>query len=326
MRAYLFRRAAPFAAAYLFLQCVFRIVLFLRERANIDAGVGDALRAFAIGGFFDVAALGFMLLPLVAYLLFLPSRRHLGNGDRRTTAVLYALFLFLMLFDLAAEWAFWDEFATRFNFIAVDYLIYTQEVLGNIWESYPVPMLLGLLALGAALLYWPSRRFLMPQGGVPSFRGRLVQTGVWAAATAALFFASSLDQTVVSRNQYVNEIAGDGLYGLFSAFRQNELDYARFYRTEDTALVSARVRSLLQKDAPFLDANPDSITRAIRHEGPEKRMSVVLVVMESMSAEYMGTFGNTLNITPNLDRLAKESLFFSNLYATGPARCGGWRR
>ena len=34
-----------------------------------------------------------------------------------------------------AEWLFWDEFGGRFNFIAVDYLLYTHEVLGNIWES-----------------------------------------------------------------------------------------------------------------------------------------------------------------------------------------------
>jgi len=38
---------------------------------------------------------------------------------------------------------FWGEFASRFNFIAVDYLIYTQEVIGNIVESYPVGLLLG---------------------------------------------------------------------------------------------------------------------------------------------------------------------------------------
>ena len=31
----------------------------------------------------------------------------------------------------AAEWFFWDEFSSRFNFIAVDYLVYTTEVIGN---------------------------------------------------------------------------------------------------------------------------------------------------------------------------------------------------
>lgn len=51
--------------------------------------------------------------------------------------------LFVLLFVAAAEWTFWDEFQTRFNFIAVDYLVYTNEVLANIRE---VPILIGALA------------------------------------------------------------------------------------------------------------------------------------------------------------------------------------
>jgi hypothetical protein len=31
-----------------------------------------------------------------------------------------------------------NEFGVRYNFIAVNYLIYTNEVIGNIMESYPV--------------------------------------------------------------------------------------------------------------------------------------------------------------------------------------------
>ena len=45
-----------------------------------------------------------------------------------------------------AEWTFWEEFQTRFNFIAVDYLVYTTEVIGNIRESYPVAAILAGLS------------------------------------------------------------------------------------------------------------------------------------------------------------------------------------
>ena len=56
----------------------------------------------------------------------------------------------MLLFGAVAEATFWLEFATRFNFIAVDYLLYTHEVIGNIRESYPVPWILTGLALAAA--------------------------------------------------------------------------------------------------------------------------------------------------------------------------------
>ncbi len=39
-----------------------------------------------------------------------------------------------MLFTSVAEWLFWDEFGVRFNFIAVDYLVYSDEVLNNLLE------------------------------------------------------------------------------------------------------------------------------------------------------------------------------------------------
>jgi hypothetical protein len=55
-------------------------------------------------------------------------------------------------------------FASRFNFIAVDYLVYTHEVLGNIWESYPVATWLALLLIPAL-----ATTFLLARPIVASF-------------------------------------------------------------------------------------------------------------------------------------------------------------
>jgi phosphoglycerol transferase MdoB-like AlkP superfamily enzyme len=42
-----------------------------------------------------------------------------------------------------------------------------------------------------------------------------------------------------------------------------------------------------------------------------------MVTIESFSADFMERFGNTQHITPVLDSIAKQSLFFTNMYATG---------
>src|SRR4029078_7375225 len=44
---------------------------------------------------------------------------------------------------------------------------------------------------------------------------------------------------------------------------------------------------------------------------------VVLICMESMSGDFMQRYGNKLNITPTLDKLANENIVFNNMYATG---------
>jgi hypothetical protein len=66
----------------------------------------------------------------------------------------------LLLFDAVSEVTFWREFSTRFNFIAVDYLVYTREVVGNIRESYPVPWILAGIAAAALLIVLVLRHFV----------------------------------------------------------------------------------------------------------------------------------------------------------------------
>lgn len=101
-----------------------------------------------------------MVIPYVLYLLFLPSARVNGRVDRAVTCSLFALFVFLTLFEKAASWVFWDEFQSAFNFIAVDYLVYTHEVIANINESYPMGWILSALLLLTAVIVYAGRRFL----------------------------------------------------------------------------------------------------------------------------------------------------------------------
>lgn len=65
--------------------------------------------------------------------------------DKIFTYVYLAIVLLIIYFSLLAEIPFWDEFGVRFNFIAVDYLIYTYEVISNINESYPLPLIIFVL-------------------------------------------------------------------------------------------------------------------------------------------------------------------------------------
>ena len=90
------------------------------------------------GGGAPKVAKAFITYKLVSFSLrlFIPRIRH---AWRRVTlyAVLF-LYLFGLLFNCIGEYCFWNEFGVRYNFIAVDYLVYTNEVIGNIFESYPV--------------------------------------------------------------------------------------------------------------------------------------------------------------------------------------------
>lgn len=112
----------------------------------------------------------YWLLPYAIYLWLLPRSKAGGRADRWITLAWFFLFALASLFEDVAEAFFWNEFEASFNFIAVDYLIYTKEVIGNIYESYPIiPILLGILAV-SVLAAWGMRRFLIP-GNAEAPRG-----------------------------------------------------------------------------------------------------------------------------------------------------------
>ena len=229
----------------------------------------------------------------------------------------------MLLFGAVAEATFWLEFATRFNFIAVDYLLYTHEVIGNIRESYPVPWILTGIALAALAITYALRGWLRRADATPlSGQRRLAYATAAVALPALAMSVASIDQMGRIGNAYADELAGNGLFTFSAAMRRNELDYDRFYATmpqED----ADRILAGLGVDRRPL--RPPMAPKVVAHEStelhvpgmPAKPRHVVLIMVESLSAEFLGAYGSTRGLTPNLDRFAREGLKFTNAYATG---------
>jgi phosphoglycerol transferase MdoB-like AlkP superfamily enzyme len=288
-----------------------RVALALRPDVEPAAGIADWLRIFAYGLGFDLVAACYVAAPLALWLALTPDRLARSAAHRTLAVAAFAAVAFGALLLAIAEWLFWDEFGGRFNFIAVDYLLYTHEVLHNIWESYPVgKLLLALLALAAAgaLLL---RRLLWLGAGAPfAWRARLLTAAALGTAVAGCVQWVSSDAKNFSAADAANELAGNGLYEFFAANYRNELDYERHYASIPLDEAMARVRAAL-------DARGEGVERHVVAHGPEKRLNVVLISVESLGAEFLGRYGNPKGLTPNLDRLAGESLWFSNVHATG---------
>jgi phosphoglycerol transferase MdoB-like AlkP superfamily enzyme len=270
------------------------------------------LPAMAIGAVFDLGAAAFALAPLAALLAWWPERY--PRALKAILAPMMLIFSGALVFTGASELVFWNEFASRFNFIAVDYLVYTNEVIGNIRESYNMPLLLSLVGSVSLLLWWVvyrrAARLVSAPAASRGARSRAV--ALWALAPFIAFAALDARYKEFSADAQLNEIAGDGYYDFFHAFRANEIDYERFYRTlpPDRA---ARVLAGELGSAP----GPNPFDRGIPGRGPEERLNVVLISVEALSADFMTAFGNTEGLTPRLDALARDGLLFTRLYATG---------
>jgi phosphoglycerol transferase MdoB-like AlkP superfamily enzyme len=313
-----FRPLLWLAAVFFAIECLTRVLLLVKTGDGVPAQVTSWLYVFAVGAAYDAVALVYFAWPLVLVLWLMPERAYRSAPSRVAFALIALALVYVLLFVVAAEWIFWGEFASRFNFIAVDYLVYSREVIGNIRASYPVGKLLALLGVVAGAVVYFTRRGWLPRDSASTFRTRSAVVLAWLALTVAVTFFVDSDQKNRSDNAYVNELAGNGIYEFFSAYRNNELDYDRLYRTLPEDVAFAKTRELLQTPESHAEnSDVHDIARDIVNPGPEKHLNVILISVESLSGEFLAALGGSKGLTPNLDALADKSLFFTNLYASG---------
>ena len=286
------------AASFVLLHTGLRAVLMAQTWHAAQLTFTSAAAVLGTGLAFDLVTLA-LLLPAVMLLEgALGTRKPPGRTRYGMALAVAALVFFALGFGVMAEWFFWDEFGVRFNFIAVDYLVYTHEVVGNIRESFPVGTLLGVLAVLTLALVWASRGWLV-RTAKPAAQ-RSTRIAVWLASVMVAFGLSvawSMDARQ-GANEYQKELSANGLFSLGYAFGNNEIDYFDFYATR-----------------PQTAPTPVAVLPRIVSATPPK--NVVIVTMESLSSSFMAHGGNTRGLTPNLDRLADQGLFLANLRATG---------
>lgn len=295
---------------------VFRLLLYVGERQAVSLSFFDSFATGLRQDFFGV--LLFALPALLCNLLFSRLKKP-GRAERLFKAVLLAQ-TSLFFFFTAGEILFWQEFHARFNFIAVDYLLYTGELVRNTWESYPIVAMLGvILALSYGLVWALWRRHTRRESLTLSPRLRWAQAGLAALVPIlALALPINLTDSESSRPYVDKEIGRGGLVSLLHAFYMNVLEYKQFYVVAE----DAATRAFLEKTygtASAASPQKHPLLRAVsadpKYAG--KTPNVMLVVMESMSARFLETFGNRDRLTPNLDRLSGEGLSFSNMFSTG---------
>jgi phosphoglycerol transferase MdoB-like AlkP superfamily enzyme len=303
---------------------IVRTALLLWAFPKAGLGFGDVVELYLRGWLFDTATAIYFVLPYAFYLLLMPRKWVGSRVDRWVTGAGAFLTVMIVLFALFAEFPFWEEFESRFNFIAVDYLIYTYEVVHNINQSYPMPLLVSgmlLLTAGVVYLFYRFRWFQATFRSYTPPTRRVLVTVVLAGAGVAfsVFLSNAFGES--STNRYKNELSKSGIYSFFAAFRNNELDYEAFYRTDDDAAAIYRIRDLLAEPDAAYTAGPESaafIRRQIQSADTlPVTPNIILITIESFSADFMGVFGNTRGLTPSLDSLVANSLLFTDLYATG---------
>ncbi len=301
-----------------------RCLFLIRAWPFINHTALEWVYIFGMGLVYDMAFISYAAIPFVLFLWLMPGKWLHTNIAKGLVQAGSFLVIYGLGFLMVAEWLFWSEFGVRFNFISVDYLVYRQEVTENILESYPVFYILPVILLVAGGIFFLIRPGIVNAlDTTESFKKKSVTAGILLMLPLLSFGLINQSWRNVSKNNYVNELASNGPYQLFAAFRNNRLDYRRFYATGDDQALSMCLKNQVAGEKFAFNRGTYNIDRYICPAGPPKKLNVMLITVESLSAQFLSRFGQQKDITPFMDQWFKQGLLFTNFYATGTRTARG---
>jgi len=307
-----------------------RLVLVAQHWAALRTGGANIPLALLVGVRIDTMAAGIILaLPTLLLFLWPPAGRKLA--ERLLGLYLLTIMLIAVYMEIATP-PFVEEFDARPNEIFINYLKYPREVLGTILSTHLLSLLFALIALTVmAVLYlrWWRQSSLFTRALAVPYRVRLA----FLLPTALLVFIgirssfghrpANLSDATYCNCHIANEIAKNTLYAVGYAVyakRKFEVDVKLYGRMKPEEAIT-RVRRLLGIDPKTL-VEPEKypLLRLEATHFPERGRTprnLVVIIEESLGAQFVAAAGGEPGITPNLNRLSRQGILFTRLYASG---------
>ncbi len=296
-----------------------RILLFFvfKERVVENPNYGQL---FLIGLRFD--------LILMCYIAFLPTVLISLLPDsvlkhfKKFFNIYFIFFLFLFLLMELSTLDFINQYDTRPNRLFLDYLIYPKEVVGTLLKSYLPSLIITTILLGIALFFAfkHGKKIFYPFDS--TYKTKLL---LFPLVAFFLFFGArgsltskrpiNASNAIFCSDQMTNSLGLNSLYTVaFAAYSiKNEGDVKKYGKMDELEAYTRvkkymDVTEFIPGEVPFLHLQ--------KPDAPQPKYNVVIFLQESLGAEYVGCL-NGLPLTPELDKLSKEGLLFTNLYCTG---------
>ncbi len=304
---------------------ILRCALAIAFPATSSVPWTDYARAFLVGMRMDLTAILVLTAPLALWCLLVSEKK----WKSRFWRALFLTGLFLastvLTFLFLAEAFFFEEFRSRYNTVAIDYLIYPHEVFVNIWQSYPVVWIVLLCCIVAAVVTFLLKRgFRAVDPAAAQLRKPFVALA-WIAVAALLGFTVNLESVRFSNERTVNELANNTFVSVATAALTRNLDYTAFYPTMPVDEAYARTRKMLESTNAVFSKDPRSVRRAIAGDATKPKMNMVLLLEESLGSEFWGVLGRPDSLTPRMDEICrKEAMLFDNIYADGNRTIRGY--
>lgn len=336
LRPYPLRHIRYFFSIYLLFLItffLFRMILLLtnpHEIASIPAGSRLFYFSFLIGLQFDTV--------ITCYLLILPAflitiMKVISPGKKYMYPVVYYYFAVIsipLLIICSSDIPYYHHYSSRISIAILNWMDSPGFVFRMIVQEprFFIYFFVFLLFYAAFIvgLRFIHRKFMKEehQGTLNRKRYRLLLLSGTILLFGLLFIGArgrlSPKSTIkpgaayFSEFNFLNQLGLNPVY-TFMVSMFNSMDPgSRSLHLMDEKTAIANVQNYFGIPSSGMSS---PIARMIRPDANPIRANVVIVIMESMSGEWMKHFQNHDKLTPNLDSLAHHCLFFENTYSSG---------
>ena len=250
------------------------------------------------------------VLPAIFYiiLLFLPSVK-----IPKIIAKSYVIF-FVTLFSTIAisNLNLYREWGSKINYRAVDIAINSPKEAIASTSSSPLILLFSILFAYLVCSIYISSKFILYKI-VDRTKSLGIKLTLSFLVLIALFLAirggwqlTPINQSMAyfSNNIVLNHASVNTEWNLIQDVINNKFDNENPYKYYEKYEAKKIVSALFKKPS-------QSTVKVLKSERP----NIVLIVLESFTAELVGSLGGEQGVTPNIDNLAAEGILFEQVYA-----------
>ena len=309
----------------------YRILFLIIYGDSNKIPLNEFFLSLFIGIRFDLATISFFLLPISLIVFIITCPLYKNNFIYLFQKIIYYYILFIISLStiiFILDFGFYDEFYTRINYLAFEYLNFFNTTIKSILVQFPYNLLLIAIPF---LLYLQLYYFnlLLPKFIIINYNTLnkwfvnsflsililllLIRGGI---QNKPLNFSNSN----ISKYRFINQLTINPIWSLAYSYSSS--------LKEQTNSIIPSIPLSLDESSKILMENFNENSSVFLKDGfpmlrktnstyPVTDYNVIIILMESFAGHFVGALGSKLDVTPNFDSLSSEGMLFTRMFSTG---------
>jgi phosphoglycerol transferase MdoB-like AlkP superfamily enzyme len=287
------------------------IFLFSFSHKLKTVGFAEIAKSFVVGLWMDASMAAYIsVLPLliVLFLWFIPALKLRASILKWYTGILVVAFSIICVFNFNI----YREWGSKINFKALDYAFNSpNEAVASGASSPILASLLTLAALIAISFYLMKRVILYKRLANNSFLAKatvsMLLIGLTFLAIRGGWQLSPMNESMAyySNKPLLNHATINTEWGLMRDIlnnKSNKNPYNYYSKKDATDITNELFKQPTSPTSQILTA---------------VKPNVVVIIMESFTADVVESLGGDKGVAPQMEKLASEGVLFDHIYASG---------